>query len=160
MKARQLPQRDYNRLKTAFRDLVKAIGTQQKCAERTRVDQTTISNYGSTDTRNDETFAPIDVIADLEADVGPVVTRELAALAHHALVPLPEVLRSRNPIGRITGEAMKETADVFIRMGKALDDGTITAIEGKHLDREIDEAVTKLLALRARVDFEAAGGDE
>lgn len=157
MTARQLPQTEYNSLKTAFRDLVKAVGTQQQCAERTRVDQTTISNYGSTDQRNAEVFAPIDVIADLEAEVGPIVTLKLARLCNHELVPLPAVVRTRNPLGKITGAAMKETAEVFAKLGAYLDDGRLDAAEAAKLDDEIDEAIRMLLALRARVDFEASG---
>jgi hypothetical protein len=52
------------------------------------------------------------------------------------------------PLGRITGEAMKEVSEVFSTLGRQLEDGTLSRIEGPQLEREIDEAVETLLALK------------
>lgn len=152
MSARQLSQAEYNSLKTAFRDLVKLVGTQQKCAERTRVDQTTISNYGSTDSRNDETFAPIDVIADLEAEVGPVVTRELAALANHMLVPLPPRGAGADAWADALGNTSMQVGDVLVAIGASIRDQKITPAERAKAKREIREAHQALAVLDAMLD--------
>ncbi|CAN7583142.1 hypothetical protein LJR016_004291 [Devosia sp. LjRoot16] len=153
--ARQLSAGDYAGLKSAFRQLVGKFGKQDHAASVTRVRQQDISRYGSTDEDDAERFAPIDVIADLESEVGPVVTRELARMNNHVLVPLPAINASRGPLGRITAEALKEVSDVFSKMGQALADETLTSVEGAQLDTEIDEAIEKLLALKAQIDFEA-----
>jgi hypothetical protein len=47
-------------------------------------------------------------------------------------------------------EALKEVGDVFSTLGEQLSDGTFTAVEDKHLGREIDEAIIKLLQLKAQ----------
>lgn len=156
---RQLPRSEYMGLKTAFRELVKSLGGGVHAASLTRVRQQEISSYGSACDDHDERFAPIDIIADLESEVGPIVTAELARLSNHMLVPLPEVARGRRaPLGRITGTAMKETADVFLRMGQLLDDGVLTEVEGKQLRTEIREAMVALATLDLQIE-QAAKGD-
>lgn len=159
MSARQLPQTDYNGLKTAYRDLVKRLGGTVHASKLTRVRQQEISNYGSAAPDYLERFAPIDVVADLEAEVGPVVTAELARLSNHMLVPLPEVVRNGTPLGRITGKAMKETADVFARIGAMLDDGVLDWAEGVQLRTEIREAMVALATLDLQVQEDAKGGE-
>ena len=157
MSARQLPQSEYNGLKTVFRELVKRIGGVGHASSLTRVRHQEISNYGSAEADYAERFAPIDVVADLESEVGPVVTRELARLSNHILVPLPQVARNGTPLGRITAKAMKETAEVFVRMGELLDDGVLTKVEGAQLRTEIREAMVALAMLELQVDQETKG---
>ena len=53
---------------------------------------------------------------------------------------------------RVTAAALKEVSDVFGKLSEFLADGTLSAVEGAQLDREIDEAIVKLLQLRAQVD--------
>ena len=149
----------YAGLKSAFRALVSRFGKQEHAASLTRVGQQEISRYGSVRPDDAERYAPIDVIADLEHEVGPVVTEELARLAHCRLVPLPAIARTRNPLGLVTAKAMRETSEVFVRLATFLDDGVLSSAEGQHLDREIDDAIVHLLALKAQVD-EEAGKDE
>ncbi|MFA5897904.1 MAG: hypothetical protein WC829_02205 [Hyphomicrobium sp.] len=151
MTARQLPAADYHGLKTAFRALVRRIGSATHAAELTRVRQQEISNYGSAADEYAERFAPIDVIADLEAEVGPLVTAELARLTNHMLLPLPAVARCGTPLGRITGQAMRQVGEAFADLGKSLDDGVITKVEGAHVAREIDEAIVLLARMKLQV---------
>lgn len=153
--ARLLPAESYAGLKTAFRRLISRFGKQDHAASVTRVGQPELSRYCSVKPDDAERFAPIDVIADLEHEVGPVVTEELARLAHCRLVPLPAIARTRNPLGVITAKAMRETSEVFVRLATYLDDGVLSRAEGKSLDREIDDAIVHLLALKAQVDEEA-----
>ena len=72
-------------LKAATRRLLDAAGGLVSASMACRASKTSLGRFGSI---NDEQFIPADVIADLEADIGePVVTRELARLAGHKLVP-------------------------------------------------------------------------
>lgn len=143
-------------LKAAFRRLVEACGGQESAIlipgmpiQRHQA----ISEYGKVDHAG---HARIDVIALMEADCGrPIVTEHLARATNHVLVPLPAVVASRSPLGKVTGAAMKETSEVFARLGQFLDDGVLSSAEGRALDREIDQAVVKLLALKAQIDVEA-----
>lgn len=147
-------------LKAATRRLVKACGGQEACALLPTVDKARhqyFSEVGSIE--HPKTFLRLDLVPALEGDCGlPIVTALLAQATNHVLVPLPAVARTRSPLGKITGEAMKETSEVFARIGAFLDDGTLSVTEGAQLDREIDEAIIKLLALRAQVDFEVEQG--
>lgn len=82
---------DRQMLKHAVRQLVAAAGGGERAAQASRPSQQQISNYGNVNMA--ESFAPIDVIADLEAVTqgtpgAPQVTRALALLAGYALVPV------------------------------------------------------------------------
>ncbi|MFP9138721.1 phage regulatory CII family protein [Devosia sp. XGJD_8] len=155
MSARQLPESDYFKLRAATRRLVKFAGNGSQAALITRVSQQRLSEYGQPEA---QLFIPIDVVADLEAECGPVVTTELAALSNYLLVPMPEACRKGAVLGRITGEAMKETSEVFITIADIIKDGVVTGAEVKRLSHEIDEALAKLVALKLQVaaDSEAA----
>jgi hypothetical protein len=147
----------YLALKSKCRELVGLFGSQENAATPTRVEQTDISDYCSPNRL--WRFMPVDVVMDLESIVGtPLVTAMLAANINHALVPLPLIAAQRTPLGRVTAQAMKETSEVFARLGGFLDDGVLDSAEGAQLDREIDEAILKLLALKAEADAVVARG--
>lgn len=151
MSARQLPESDYFKIKAATRQLVKVAGNSSHAALITRVSQQRLSEYGAPQSA---LYMPIDVVADLEAEVGPVLTAQLAALSHHLLVPMPEACRAGSVLGRVTGEAMKETSEVFIAIADIIKDGKITGDEAKRFAVEIDEALAKLVALKLQVEAE------
>lgn len=159
MIVRQLAATDYLALKAATRALIKRCGGSVAAAAVTRVGQQAISEYGNAGPDHEARFIPIDIVADLEGEVGPVLTTELARLSGHVLVRLPDVARSGLPLGRVTGEAMKEVSDVFGKLGQFLEDGVISKVEGAQLDAEVDEAIIKLLALRAQIDAVAGKGE-
>jgi hypothetical protein len=97
----------------------------------------------------EDRHCPIDVAIELDQfNVEPLILKTMARMTGQALIPLPRITASDTPLGRITGEAMKEVSDVFGTLGRQLEDGTLSAIEGPFLEREIDEAVEKLLALK------------
>ncbi|WP_422366391.1 hypothetical protein [Pelagibius sp.] len=74
--ARQLAQKDYLSLKAAFRHLVDLAGGCELAAEQTRVQKTSISDYGKPHML--AAFPPADVVADLQAAVGSqIFTRTL-----------------------------------------------------------------------------------
>lgn len=81
----------YKRLKGITHKLIKACGGLEAAAEETRAGKSSLANYADSrdHTAAASMFAPIDVIADLEAAVGaPLVTKELARLAGYDLIPL------------------------------------------------------------------------
>ena len=159
LKARQLPKGDYLGLKAVTRELADRVGSDAHASRATRVTPVQIGRYGNArDEEFVETFMPIDVVADLEAEVGPIVTRELARLCGHLLVELPHGMREIVDLGRVSGRAMKEVGDVFTGMGAALDDGILASSEGPQLLRDIDEALTMLATLRLMV-LNATKGD-
>lgn len=151
MKSRPLAAEIYADLKTTFRALRKRIGKQDAAAALTRVSQQHISRYESLADGDEDYFPPIDVIADLEREGGaPIVTRRLAELSRHVLVRLPQVGEAHALLGRVSAEALKEVGDVFSTLGAQLADGRFTADEDAKLRREIDEAIVKLLQLKAQ----------
>lgn len=151
-----------NSLKAATRRLIEACGGQESCV---LIPGMPISRHQSFSEAGNgalpDRFLRIDVAALLEADCGlPIVTAEMAKATNHWLVPMPLIAAQRTPLGRITAQAMKETSEVFARLGAFLDDGVLNSTEGAHLDREIDEAILKLLALKAEAAAVVARGGE
>ena len=148
-------------LKAGTRRLVKACGGQESCVLIKGIGITRhqhFSEVGALDRPSE--FLRLDRVALMEADCGqPIVTDLLARVTNHRLVPLPMITAARTPLGRVTAQAMKETADVFVRLGSFLDDGVLDSSEGAQLDREVDEAILKLLALKyeARALVERGG---
>lgn len=147
-------------LKAATRRLVEACGGQESAA---LIPGMPISRHQSFseagNAAHPDRFLRIDVAALMEADCGlPLVTAEMAKATGHVLVPLPAIAATATPLGRITAQAMKETSEVFVRLGDFLEDGTLDSAEGGHLEREIDEAILKLLALKAQARLVAERG--
>lgn len=144
------PRAVYLRLKAATRRLVETAGGLMLAAEVTRVGKTKLSDYGNQNL--DEIFAAADVIADLEAAAGaPLVTRELARIAGHALIALPGASGDEGWIARLGGVS-KETGAVIGRLAEALgDDGMVSAAEIRRGDLIglASEAIEQLVLLRA-----------
>lgn len=159
MSARQLPASDYQKLKAASRALVATVGGAVAAAAVTRGDHQSVSRYGSAHPDNGDRFMPIDVVADLESECEqPVLTRALAELSGHLLVPVPRAVGSGTALGQVTAAALKETSQVFVQLADALGDGKLTPIEAKAIADEIDEALTRLAALKLQVRAEAEAG--
>lgn len=77
--------RERSALKAATRQLLGLFGKHEAACTVTRVNAPTLSRYGSVS--EPEHFAAIDVILDLEADIGsPVVTEALAHAQGYRLV--------------------------------------------------------------------------
>lgn len=148
-------------LKAATRRLVSECGGQESAALIEGMPITRHQSFSEAGSpAHPDRMLRVDVAVLLEADCGkPLVTAAMAKANGYALVSLHRVLAGRDPLGRITAQAMKETSEVFVRLGQALDDGVLSSAEGAHLDREIDEAIDKLLALKAQVGLQA-GADE
>lgn len=138
----------YRGLKSATRELIDGFGPQKASAALVRVGQTELSDYANAN-RLDR-FMPIDVVADLESKLGPVVTRQLAELTGHVLVALPTVADDAELL-RASARVLKEVGEVLLRLSEFLADGTLSAVEGAQLDREVDEAFVALCQLKALI---------
>lgn len=153
MNARQLPQRDYDRLKDATAELVEAAGGPKLAASVTRADPARLSRYGN---RHEAMFAAIDMIADLEAEVGqPIVTRVLAELSGYQLVPSKSSAADPEHLARHLGEVANAAAGVLGAVGESVADGNVTGreldtIEQRAADLEREAAELRADARRAR----------
>jgi hypothetical protein len=155
---RQLPAVDYASLKTATRALIKVIGTETDAAGVTRVAQPQLSKYVSTSPDNAEFFVPIDIIADLEAECGqPVVTRKLAELSGHELVPLPEILRDGNGLDQVSGAAVKAAGEFLAVLGSALADGKLGETEMAAVSSEGREVIAVIWRLIRMAEISDGG---
>lgn len=152
MIGRQLPAQDYYALKGATRQLVAASGHGPKAAGVTRVRQQQLSEYGLADHK---LFMPVDVVADLEAEAGPIVTEQLARLCNHTLVPLPAVVLDGSALDQVSAQALKEIGDVFVELGRARADGKVCGKDAQAILSEIHGAIAKLTLLKLQVEAEA-----
>lgn len=150
---RHLPGRDYQSLKAATRRLVDKAGGPSAAADVTRTAHQHLSAYGSVNRDLAERFMPIDVAADLEAETGdPVVTRVLARLSGYLLVQAPRTDHLGSHLAKAVANALKETSEVFLAIAERSADGKICADDVKVIGREIDEALSKLAALKLQVE--------
>lgn len=152
MNARQLPAADYLALKGATRQLVTGAGLGPRAAGATRVRQQQLSEYGAP---AQKLFMPIDVVADLEAEAGPIVTEQLARLCNHILVPMPAVALDGAALDQVSAQALKEIGDVFVALGSARADGRICGKDAETILNEIHGAIAKLALLKLQVEAEA-----
>lgn len=103
----------------------------------------------------EERHIPLDVAVELDAFNGNGrILRAAAALLGFVLVRLPEVAHGSSRLGRVTAQAMKECGDVFSRLGAVLEDEKISATELPEVEREVDEAIAKLMRLKLQVRTE------
>lgn len=104
----------------------------------------------------DDRHIPLDVAVELDAFNGNGrILRSAAALLGFVLVKLPEVGASFQKLGRLSAQAMKECSDVFSRLADVLDDGEVKPEELPEFEREVDEAIAKLVRLKMQVRAEA-----
>lgn len=156
--ARPHREADYLALKGATRRLVEACGGVESAAAVTRTGFQVLSKYGLP---KEAVFVPVDVVADLEADAGePLVTRALAALAGHVLVPLPRGEPGKGRWYRHISEVAQDAAAVVQRLGEALeDDGDVSRTEARALAlrEHVRHAIAELATLdQALADLERA----
>lgn len=139
----------YERLKGAARDLIGAAGGPRRCQGITRGTESLLSRYGA---RQEEVFAPIDVIADLEKDAGePIVTKLLAEISGHLLVPIPTSQSAANWFGHLSG-VLTGGSQVEVALSDALADGRIDVAEAKALRAKVLEAMAQMASLGAALD--------
>lgn len=146
----------YLLLKAAVRDLIAAAGGNVRAARVSRADNARLSRYGSV---SESTHAPIDVIADLEQEVGePIVTRILADLAGYDLVPKAAAAPGGAAFIRHLGDVAQSSGRLLSDLGEAVADGTVTAAERARLHGTVRRAQTELAELDADLDAGREGG--
>jgi hypothetical protein len=144
------PRRDvpeqHRSLKTLFRALLARCGGLDAAASCVRVGRSQLANY--TDMHSDQ-FAPLDVVAELEAVAGePLVTAELARRASHLLVPA--VADCDGPLAASMAHLAREMGEVFAAYATAMgNDGRVSAVEADQIERELGDVIR--LATRALV---------
>lgn len=130
-------------LKATVRRLVKMAGGQDCASMACRASRASIGFYANP---GHDQHMPIDVVADLEADVGePVVTRELARLSGYALVPTTaatsitfDVTRSVLQLTRELGELSGAVSDMDA--------------DGRRTINEYDRCIREVQDLKIAVD--------
>ena len=153
--ARQLPARDYLALKAAVRDLVTAAGGANRAAELTRSDAPRLSRYGSP---HEAMHAPLDVIADLEAEAGaPIVTAILADMQGFNLVPQTAISKPDASISLSIGEAAKDFGAMISELAVALADGNLTEQEAAHVIPLVRELATEIAELDQALEAKLSG---
>lgn len=136
-------------LKSAFRRALKLAGGGDSFAHATRVGAPALSRYGAA--AEATCHAPIDIVLDLETDIGsPVVTSALAAAQGFRLV-----VDQRRPDGALSpGDAitvMREACDVAGEISNALADGEITRGEQLRINAEIEDLRRALNDVQVRL---------
>lgn len=147
---------DQQKLKAAFGDLVAAAGGGDRAARYVDRRQQRLSDY---EVRNTDAFAPIDVVAKLEAVTidlpgAPHVTRALARQAGGEFVKVPSAAMSDGDWLAELGELTSDSADVAKALCTALSRGGMTALRARELDllNECDRLVSIAVNIRARVE--------
>jgi hypothetical protein len=140
-------------LKRATAQLVRAAGGQEAAAGFCRVRQQALSDYGNIN--QPESWIPADVVTDLEGITtglpgAPHVTRQLAANAGFALVPLPPASGAAIDWMAVIGGVAKEAGDVVSALAMHCPDSlTAREIREAGLIAEFDEAIRILVEGRA-----------
>lgn len=143
-------------LKAAFRVLLKMAGGQQSAELITRGKHQTLNRYGNVADENVDCHAPIDVIADLERDVGePVVTKHLAEMNGYMLVKKTAVAADANLVTHLSTLA-SESGQTIQAIAEGIADEDLTEAELLRIvkeSRELAQAASAAeLAAQAKLD--------
>lgn len=147
--ARLLPRDSYLALKSATRRLVAASGGLEALAAdpAMRVGRASLSNYQNPD---QPAFAPLDVIADLEAaGACSYGTEALCRLAGGVFLPI--LSGPGRGLNADVAALAKEIAEVFGAHAAALADGRVSCREMQAMLRQLDEALAAAAQVRATV---------
>jgi len=99
---------------------------------------------------------PLDVAVELDAFNGNGrILGAAAALIGFVLARLPEVALGESRLGKVTARAMKECAEVFSHLATMLEDERVVASELPAFEKEVDEAIAKLMRLKLQARAEA-----
>ena len=151
------PRRDiplhHRSLKALTRVLVTACGGLDASAACVRVGRSQLANYH--DMQSDQ-FAPVDVVAELEAVAGePVVTAELARRAGCLLVPIPA--EGDGLLAKDMAALCREFSEACGAYAEAMgDDGRVDVAEAERIARELGDVVR--IASAALAHLRKAGG--
>lgn len=147
-------------LKDAVLQLVDANGGHVRAGEIAEVTKGTVQRWTDADGECAGVFPGVNKVRLLErAAADPSVTRFLAAEAGFALVKVLEPQRAAEAIAVMAALAGGEVGDVMRAVSDAMqDDGRIDAREAGRIIKEIDEAMSALMAARGWVSAFRSGG--
>lgn len=157
--ARELPARDYQRLKLATGDAIESCGGSRRAEKLTRVSHQQLGSYRSEAEADAKTFIAVDVAADLEADLvsrgqRPLITEALADIAGFVLYPKPETLAADSDDFALVTMA-KETAEVLAEALAAKADGRVSPAERQRVRQQAREAIVALIMFEQRWENDA-----
>lgn len=136
-------------LKARTRRLVKLAGGVESCALISRVSKTQIGNYQNPELL--DSFMPIDVVVEIESDVGkPIISEGLAELAGCTLSPVIRPVINGS-LTTCLSRLGKEFGDVFERAAQFVGTSHMTASQRDNLLRDIEEAIGACVAIRDAV---------
>lgn len=129
MTAREIAPAEFRALKVASRSLVRELGTLDAAATVCRWGKSALAE--ACDLSHGERTLPIDVVADLERVCGePVVTRVLAGLSGHVLLP---VRGASGPEASAIAHVLAGAAGLGAKFAAAMDDARVSAAERQGL---------------------------
>lgn len=148
------------------------VGSHERCSKvagqlsggEQRIRHQAFSSY--TDQSDERTFVPFDVAVSMDEYIAgrhpgeaPPFLSWLCERLGFVPVRLPPAKRKFSPLGRLTGEAMRDVSRVFAELGTIIDENRVSELAEERLDRSIDMGVNHLLSLKeqVRADREAGG---
>lgn len=140
-------------VKAAFGRMIAAIGGLERAAAHVRVGRSSLSDYQS---RNVDSFAPVDVVMALEAVCpdGPCVTAYLARHAGHVLIKLPDCALSLSDYMQAIGEIMQRSGGLCASTGSAIADHRVSPKEKAGLTAQIDDLIENLVGYKMALEAE------
>lgn len=147
-------------LKSAVATLVKRAGGVA-AHTATRVSRGVLHSYADTDEKNAKRHMPIDVVIDLEREVGdPIVIRYAAFVQGYLLVRMP--VASNEPYQLVLARITSETGQLLSAGAMSMRDGRMTVTEAHLVKAEAMEVAAACASLASDCDAVIAreGGDQ
>lgn len=141
---------DKQALKVAMRGLVKAVGGVEAAEGFCRARKSSLSDYGNS---HSDGFAPIDVVADLEAiTVGlpgwPHVTRKLCQANGGVFVRLPDASPNAHDWHGGMRALAEQSGHVIAEIcGSLADDGGVDADEARLIEEKCHAIAASVMAI-------------
>lgn len=146
-------------LKAAVRRALALAGGGESVQHATRVDNSSLSRYGSVSEEHQKNHCPIDVALDLDLEAGrPVIVEVMARRLGCELHPISPAAHSDMPWCAKLGVLSRQAGQLHGLLGDALADNQIDAIEAKAIVEEVDRHIEHLRKLKSRVEAEGGQG--
>lgn len=147
----------YQALRRATRELILSAGGLERAAKKTRVSKSTLASYYDPQA---SVFMPVDVAADLEADLNDLpVSRALARLKNVFICEVPNA--ARDDLIDYIADVADRIGGVFRESSIALaKEGDLSAKEVASLRDAIYECFQSLLTLESNIQCLGADSDD
>ena len=147
----------YHALRRATRELILSAGGLERAAKKTRVSKSTLASYYDPQA---SVFMPVDVAADLEADLNDLpVSRALARLKNVFICEVPDA--DRDDLIDYIADVADRIGVVFRESSIALaKEGNLNAKEVGRLRDAIYECFQSLLMLESNIQSMGVDSDD